>query len=362
MKMKKLGRTGLLVSEICLGTMTFGGAGFWRAIGALKQDECDTLVKASFDAGVNFFDTADVYSNGDSERALGAAIGALGLPRDELVVATKAFGRIYFTPPEDAPPAEKAEAARRAKAPNVSGLSRKHLFDAVDASLLRLGLDHIDLYQIHGSDPLTPLEETLDALNDIVRSGRVRYLGLCNLPAWQTAKSLGISALKGFARFESLQMYYSIAGRDIEREIAPLAQDAELAILPWSPLAGGFLSGKFQREGGGPNDARRTTFDFPPVNKDKAFDIIDAMKPMAESRNCSVARIALAWLLHRGHVTSVIIGARTIDQLTDNLASADVRLSAEELARLDEVSALAREYPGWMLKRQGEDRRNAISS
>jgi aryl-alcohol dehydrogenase-like predicted oxidoreductase len=360
--MKKLGRTGLLVSEICLGTMTFGGAGFWRVIGALKQDECDALVKGAFDAGVNFFDTANVYSNGESERALGAAIIAQGLPRDEIVVATKAFGRMFFmAPPEDAPEAEKREAVRRSKAPNVSGLSRKHLFDAVDASLERLQLDHIDLYQIHGSDPLTPLEETLDALNDIVRSGRVRYIGLCNLAAWQIAKALGVSTAKGFARFESLQMYYSIAGRDIEREVMPLAEDADLAILPWSPLAGGFLSGKFQREGGGPNDARRTSFDFPPVNKDKAFDIIDAMKPMAEQRNCSVARIALAWLLHQRPVTSVIIGARTVEQLNDNLASSEIKLGGEELAKLDEVSALNPEYPGWMLKRQGEDRRNALS-
>lgn len=357
MRMKRLGRTGLLVSEVCLGTMTFGGrSSFWRVMGALQQEACDNLVKASFDAGVNFFDTANVYSNGESERALGQAISGLGLPRDEIVIATKAHGRMQVSAGKDESPAEQAEAARRQKGVNISGLSRKHLFDAVDASLMRLGLDHIDLYQIHGFDPLTPLEETLAALDDIVRSGRVRYLGLCNLAAWQIAKSLGLSALRGLARFESLQMYYSIAGRELEREIVPLAQSEELAILPWSPLAGGFLSGKFAREGAGPNDARRATFDFPPVNKDKAFDIIDAMRPMAEARGASVARIALAWLLHQPAVTSVIIGARTPEQLADNLAAADVKLTPDELAKLDGVSALSLEYPGWMLARQGADR------
>jgi aryl-alcohol dehydrogenase-like predicted oxidoreductase len=358
MRYKTVGRTGLLVSEMCLGTMTFGALG-WRVVGALGQDECNRLVKTSFDAGVNFFDTANTYCNGDSERSLGSAIAALGLPRDEIVVATKVFGRMPHAPGENATETVKAEAARRAKAPNVSGLSRKHLFDAVDASLARLGLKHIDLYQIHGFDPLTPLEETLDALNDIIRSGRVRYIGLCNLAAWEVAKSLGISAMRELPRFESLQMYYSIAGRDIEREIVPLAKDAELALFPWSPLAGGLLSGKFRRDGG-PNDARRASFDFPPVDKARAFDIVDAMRPMADERNCSVARIALAWLLHQRPVTSVTVGARTVEQLEDNLAAAEVRLNGEELAKLDQVSALAPEYPGWMLERQGEERRRLV--
>ncbi|MGE0829041.1 MAG: aldo/keto reductase [Hyphomonadaceae bacterium] len=362
MKMKKLGRTGLLVSELCLGTMTFGGVDFWKAMGALKQDECDALVKAAFAAGVNFFDTANVYSNGESERALGVALASLGLPRDEIVVATKAMGRIdrLSAPPEGATEAEKAEAMRRSKAANISGLSRKHLFDAVDASLSRLGLDHIDLYQVHGHDPLTPMEETLDALNDIVRSGRVRYIGLCNHMAWQIAKGLGISERKNYPRFESLQMYYSIAGRELEREIIPLAQDENLAILPWSPLAGGFLSGKYTRTGGGPNDARRATFDFPPVDKEKGYDIIDAMRAIGEAKGASVAQVALAWLLHQKAVTSVIIGARTPEQLADNLAATQVKLSVEDLSVLDKVSALRSEFPGWMLARQGEDRRNAV--
>ncbi len=358
MRYKSLGPTGLVVSEICLGTMTFGGDGFWKAIGQQPQDQVDGLMKTAFDAGVNFFDTADVYSNGLSEEMLGVSLNNLGLNRDEIVVATKAHGRVTPQLPPDATDAQKAEHARRMAVKNISGLSRKHLFDAVDASLARLGLDHIDLYQVHGTDPLTPLEETLEALDDIVRSGRVRYLGLCNMAAWNIMKSLGISERKGLHKFASCQMYYTIAGRDLEREVVPMAKDQNLAILPWSPLAGGFLSGKFQREGGGPNEARRATFDFPPVNKDKGFDIIDAMRPMAEARGGSVAQIALAWLLHQSHVTSVIIGARTEEQLADNLAATQVTLTVEELATLDRVSALAPEYPAWMLERQGGDRRS----
>jgi aryl-alcohol dehydrogenase-like predicted oxidoreductase len=357
MRYNKLGRSGLLVSEICFGTMTFGGDGFWRAIGALDDKDSTALVKTAWNAGVNFFDTANVYSNGLSEMILGKSIKTLGLPRDELVVATKAFGRMQPLPAGPTPTAaEQAEIARRGTARNISGLSRKHLFEAVDASLKRLDLDYIDLYQIHGFDPVTPLDETLGALDDIVRSGRVRYIGLCNLAAWQIMKALGVSAQKQLARFESLQMYYSIAGRELEREIVPLAEDQQLGILPWSPLAGGFLSGKFKREGGGPNEARRTSFDFPPVNKERGYDIVDAMRPMADSRDASPARIALSWLLHQPAVTSVIIGARTVDQLEDNLKAIDVKLSADELKKLDEASALPVEYPGWMLQRQGGDR------
>ncbi len=360
MKFKTLGRSGLVVSEICLGTMTFGGDGFWRVIGAQDQSAADELVKTAFDAGVNFIDTANVYSNGQSELILGAAIESLGLPRDELVIATKAFGRVMSPAPDDASAAEKAEADRRAQARNVSGLSRKHLFDAIDASLNRLGLDHVDLYQVHGYDPLTPLEETLEALDDIVKSGRVRYIGLCNYAAWQIAKALGVSERRAIARYQSLQMYYSIAGRDLEREVVPLAKEEGLAILPWSPLAGGFLSGKFQRQGGGPNEARRAAFDFPPIDKERAYNIIDAMAPMAQARDASVAQIALAWLLHQPHVTSVIIGARTPEQLRDNLKASAVALSADELSALGAVSALPPEYPGWMLDRMGADRRGGV--
>jgi aryl-alcohol dehydrogenase-like predicted oxidoreductase len=226
----------------------------------------------------------------------------------------------------------------------------------VDQSLKRLQLDYIDLYQIHGRDPLTPLEETLGALSDCVRAGKVRYIGLCNLSAWEIAKSLWISDRKGYERFESVQAYYTIAGRDLEREIVPLANDQRLAILPWSPLAGGLLSGKFTRDGKGPEGARRVAFDFPPVDRNRAFDVVDAMKPIAAEHGVSVARVALAWLLHKPHVTSVIIGAKTREQLLDNLAATELKLTEQEMAKLDKVSALPSEYPGWMTERQSVDR------
>ena len=363
MRYRKLSRTGLLVSEICMGAMTFGGegGGVWKAIGQLPQDEVNEIVQTAFDAGVNFFDTANVYSNGLSEIMLGQAIDDLDLRRDELVIATKVFGRVSDFLPQDADEKDRAEAARRDKMPNVSGLSRKHIFDSVEASLDRLGLDHIDLYQVHGTDPLTPIEETVEALNDLVRMGAVRYVGLCNMPAWLIMKAVAYAEHNRMARFESCQMYYSIAGRDLEREVVPMAVDQQLAILPWSPLAGGLLSGKYSRDGAGPNDARRTAFDFPPVDKERAWPVIDEMRRIGDAHGVSVARIALAWLLHKPHVTSVIIGARTQQQLLDNLAATEVKLSSDDLAALDRVSALPPEYPGWMLDRQGGDRLSHVS-
>jgi aryl-alcohol dehydrogenase-like predicted oxidoreductase len=338
MRMRKFGNTGLVVSELCLGAMTFGGTeGIWAQIASLGQAKADELVKAAFDGGVNFFDTANVYSAGRSEEILGQSLRNLAVPRDQYVLATKVLGRA-------------------GPGVNQLGLSRFHIMAALDASLQRLQVDHVDLYQIHGTDPLTPIEETLDALDDCVRAGKVRYLGVSNHAAWHIAKSLGISERKGLARFESIQAYYSIAGRELEREIVPLANDQRLAILPWSPLAGGFLSGKFTRDAQGPDGARRTTFDFPPVDREKAFRIIDVMRPIAERHEATVARVALAWLLHQSAVTSVIIGARTREQLLDNLAATDVRLTAEDLTALNEVSALAREYPGWMVERMGSER------
>ncbi|MES1157243.1 MAG: aldo/keto reductase [Alphaproteobacteria bacterium] len=356
MRYRKLGRTGMVVSEICLGAMTFGGDGFWKVIGAQDQATVSALIRNAFDKGVTFIDTADVYSNGLSERLLGGAIRELGLPRDELVIATKVFGRFgaysQTTTPED---------ERRAANHNLWGLSRKHILDGVDASLERLGLDYVDLYQTHAFDPLTPIEETLEALDEVVRSGRARYIGLCNNAAWQIAKALGVSAAKGLARFESAQMYYSIAGRDLEREVVPLAKEEGLSILPWSPLAGGFLSGKFTRNGGPESGARRAAFDFPPVDKEKAYDIIDVMAEIGKAKGVSVAQIALAWLLHQPQVTSVIIGAKTDAQLADNIAATEVKLSEDDLKALNAVSALKPEYPGWMLERQGGDRMKGIS-
>jgi aryl-alcohol dehydrogenase-like predicted oxidoreductase len=341
--------------------MTFGGDGFWRAIGQQDQDTATKLVKGAIDAGVNFIDTANVYSNGAAEEILGAALKDLDVRRDEIVIATKAHGRVLDRVAEDASDADKSRAERRSKVHNVSGLSRKHLFQAIDDSLERLGLDYVDLYQIHGFDPLTPIEETLEALDAIVRSGRVRYLGLCNLAAWQIMKALAVSEQRGLARFQSAQMYYSIAGRDLEREVVPLALDQGLSILPWSPLAGGFLTGKFKRDGSGPGGARRSEFDFPPVDKDRAFDCVDAMQEVAAEHDCSVARIALAYIMNKPGVTSVIIGAKREEQLRDNIAAADVVLSDEQMQKLDEVSALPKEYPGWMIGMQGASRRDAVS-
>lgn len=338
MRYRLLGNTGLYVSELCLGTMTFGGAGFWKVMGALGQQEATALLRQAFDAGVNFIDTANVYSLGESETLTGNAIKALGLPRDELVVATKATGIM------------------RQASVNGRGQSRYHLMSEVDASLQRLQLDHIDLYQLHGFDPLTPLEDVLSTLNDLVRSGKVRYIGVCNLAAWQIMKALAISERHHWSRFASVQAYYTVAGRDLEREILPLVEDQHLGLMVWSPLAGGLLSGKFSPEGKAPEGARRASFDFPVVDKTRALRCIEAMRPIAQRRGVSVARVALAWLLSRPQVSTVIIGARNAAQLADNLGASGLELSAEERTLLDEVSALPPEYPGWMLAMQGQYR------
>ena len=334
MHYRLLANTGLYVSELCFGAMTFGGTGLFEAIGKLGQTEADTLVHRSLDAGVNFFDTANVYSAGTSEEMLGKALGAR---RRDVIVATKVRGRM-------------------GDGPNEIGLSRVHIIQQCDDSLRRLGTDYIDLYQIHGHDPATAIEETLGALDALVRSGKVRYIGCSNLTAWQLMKSLGISRQRGLAEFISTQSYYSIAGRELEREMIPLVEDQRIAVLPWSPLAGGFLSGKFTRDQETDPHARRVNFDFPPVDKNKGYDIIDVMREVATTHDVSVAQIALAWLLSRPAVTSVIIGAKRLDQLEDNLGSVDVALTDEELGRLNEVSALPPEYPGWMQPLQNGDR------
>ena len=340
MKYNQMGRTGLYVSEICLGTMTFGGnadAGMWKAIGALEQPIVNEIVGAALAAGVNFFDTADVYSFGESERRLGQALKDLGAPRKDVVIATKVYGNM-------------------GPGPNDRGASRGHIMDSVQASLERLQTDHIDLYQIHATDPVTPIEETLRALDDLTRQGLVRYVGVSNWTAWRIAKALGISERKGYARFETLQAYYSIAGRDLERELVPMLTEEKLGLMVWSPLAGGLLSGKFGPGSAAPYNARRASFDFPPVEKDRAWACVAAMREIGDARGASVARVALAWLLAKPAVMSVIIGAKTLEQLDDNLAAADLSLSPEEIARLDAVSALPPEYPGWMLAMQAAAR------
>jgi aryl-alcohol dehydrogenase-like predicted oxidoreductase len=339
MRYNQLGRTGLFVSELCLGTMTFGGEGeMWSKIGDLQQGAVDGIVRGALDAGINFIDTADVYSNGASERLLGQSLRNLGVKRGEVVLATKVFGAMT-------------------DAPNDRGASRGHIMDSVRGSLDRLQTDHIDLYQIHGTDQVTPIDETLRALDDLTRQGLVRYVGVSNWQAWRIMKALGIAEKHGYARVDSLQAYYTIAGRDLEREIVPLLTEEKVGLMVWSPLAGGLLSGKFGPGSNGPEGARRASFDFPPVDKDRAWACVAAMREIADPKGVSVARVALAWLLAKPWVSSIIIGAKSTDQLHDNIAATTLALSAAEIAELDRVSALPAEYPGWMVERQGGLRR-----
>lgn len=333
MKYNQLGKTGVLVSELCLGAMTFGGKGYWESIGRLQEDEVTKLIRAAFDKGINFIDTANAYSEGLSEILTGKALKTLGLSRQEVVLATKV--RIRMGP-----------------GANQVGLSRLHISDSVDDSLHRLGMSHIDLLYIHGVDPVTPLEETMRGLEDVVRAGKVRYLGVSNHPAWMVMKANGFADKIGSTKFVASQNFYSIASRDIEREIVPMALSEGIGIMPWSPLAGGFLSGKFTREINKAGDSRRDTFDFPPVNKLKAFDIIDVMAKIGKNHKVSVAQVALAWLLTKPGVTSIIIGAKRIDQLRDNIDSTTLQLNTGELDELETISALTPEYPAWMVNRQ----------
>ncbi|MDB5608572.1 MAG: Aryl-alcohol dehydrogenase [Bradyrhizobium sp.] len=333
-----LGNTGLLVSKLCFGTMTFGdGRGLFKAISTVDQAGADELVKTSIDGGINFFDTADNYTEGESETILGQSMKTLHIPRTDVVIATKVYSRV-------------------GPGRNDIGASRGHIMDGVEASLRRLQIDHIDLYQIHGNDSVTPVDETLRALDTLVQQGKVRYIGCSNWQAWKIAKSLGISEFRNLARFDTLQAYYSIAGRDLERDIVPLLETEKVGLLVWSSLAGGLLSGKFSWTNQKAADSRRTDYDFPLVDKERAWNILDVLAPIAKAHGCSPARLALAWLLAKPVVTSVIIGAKRLDQLQDNLAAVELTLTQDELRQLDEVSALPPEYPGWVLPLQGADR------
>jgi len=322
--------------------MTFGST-FYN-IGEVDLDLAKKIIKKSWDAGVNFFDTADVYSWGESEKILGQALKDLNIPREQAVIATKVRG------------AMSEDAAEGTGDVNNAGLSRKHIMESVEASLDRLGTDYLDLYQIHGVDKETPIEETLAALNDLVRQGKVHYIGCSNLSVRQLAKSLELSKARGWASFSSLQAYYSVAGRDLEYELLPLCREEGLGVLPWSPLAGGFLTGKYRRDREAPEGSRRNEFDFPPIDKEVAYDVVEVMDEIAESKGASIPQVALSWLLHKKGVTSVIIGAKKMSQLEDNLGAAELELSVTEFNRIAEVTEPRQIYPQWMVKRMnGEE-------
>ncbi len=335
MEHPRLGATGLRVSQLCMGTMTFG-QGF-HGIGVVGQEQADAMVRLALEAGVDFFDTADVYSAGQSEQILGNALRAAGVSRESVVVATKVRG-----PMSDA-------ARSRAADFNNLGLSRKHILEACDASLRRLGVDYIDLYQIHGFDPYTPLEETLQALDDLVQWGKVLYVGCSNLAARHLVKALYLSEQHRWSRFVSLQAYYSLAARDLEHELLPTCREEGLGVMVWSPLSGGALSGKYRH--GSPEVARRNTFDFPPVSS-RLGEALDALEEVASARGVSMATAALAWLRQQPGVTSVIIGARNADQLGENLAAAELELTPDELTRLGAATHPDRLYPQWMMEFQ----------
>ncbi len=336
MKMRFLGNSGVKVSELCFGAMTFGGRGYWKYIGELEQKEANELVNLAFEGGINFFDTADVYSEGLAEEMLGKA---LGNRRKEIILATKVRGRT-------------------GKGPNDVGLSRHHIIENCNASLKRLGTDYIDLYQLHSFDPHTPQEETLRALDDLVRAGKVRYIGVSNHTGWQLMKALSISDKQNLERFITLQAYYSLVARDLENELVPLCLDQKLGILPWSPLGGGFLTGKYRRGKARPQNARRTDPEnqFLQFNEEKGFDIVDELEKIAKNHNATVAQAALNYLLRKPGVSSVIIGAKTKEQLADNLKTTDWEMSPEEVSKLDELSAPPKPYPYWMLERTVLDR------
>lgn len=328
MKYAQLGNTGVFVSRLCLGAMTFGGSenAVTTAIGRLSQTETNTIVGDALGAGINFIDTADVYGGGASEQRLGEALKG---HRHDVVLATKASGRM-------------------GPGPNQIGQSRLHMMEAVEGSLRRLQTDHIDLYQIHNFDPLVPLEDVMRALDDLVRQGKVRYIGCSNFAAWQLMKALGISERNNFARFASIQSFYSLAARDIERELIPAIEDQKLGLLCWSPLAGGLLSGKFDRTGSTDPNSRRAMIQFPPVEESRAFDVIDVLKAIAARHTTSAAQVALAWLLAQPQVTSVISGVKTPVQLAENLTAMELVLEDDDLLKLDEASRPAPSYPGWI--------------
>jgi len=339
MRTKTLGRTGLLVSEMCLGTNTFGGKGnpMWEPIGGLDVREATAMVARAFEGGVNFFDTANIYGGGDSENVLGQSLKEAGVPRDEAVILTK--GGMRMSPGK-----------------NGVGATRAHLTQALDGSLKRLGTDYVDVYMLHQFDRLTPIEETLRAMDDFVRAGKVRYLGCSNLSAWQIAHALGVSERESLSRFEVTEAYYSVAVRDIEREIVPMALDRNVGIMVWGALLGGILTGKYKRDGDLPGGTRFSGGIWMPFDKERTFNTLDVLTKIAQKKGATPGQIAIAWLLHQPVMTSVAFGSRTIAQLDSNIAAAKITLSAEELSVVDAVSALPVEYPAWKLAEAYADR------
>jgi len=336
MKFRFLGNTGLRISELCLGAMTFG-KGFY-GIGELEQAGSTALVKRALDAGINFFDTADIYCRGQSEEILGRAFSDLGVDRNEIVIATKVRG-----PMSDA--AEQGEGDM-----NNVGLSRKHIVASCEASLKRLGTDHIDLYQIHGWDNLTPLDETMRALDDLVRDGKVRYVGCSNLAAWQIVKANGVATSRGGTPFCSLQAYYSLVGRELELDLLPMCRHEGVGVMVWSPLAGGFVTGKYRRGQDAPEGARRKNFDFPPIDRERGYDLIELLDGLAKEKGSTIPRLALSWLLQQDGVSTLIVGAKKLEQLEDNLAAIDVTWTEKELEQVAAATAPPSLYPHWMLE------------
>jgi aryl-alcohol dehydrogenase-like predicted oxidoreductase len=339
MEYRQLGRSGLRVSALSLGTMTLGDRGPDAPVGMTDATGAARQIDLCLDAGVNLVDTADIYSSGVSEEILGRVLRGR---RNRVLLATKAR---FST----------------GVGPNDAGLSRHHLIEACEASLHRLQTDHIDLYQVHQWDGHTPLEETLDALDTLVRSGKVRYVGCSNYSAWQVMKALCVSERRGLQRFVSQQIHYTLQAREAEYELVPLALDQGLGILVWSPLAGGLLSGKYRRDREAPAGSRHLSdWDEPPVyDADRLYDIVDVLVEIGEAHSVSAAQVAIGWLLGRPGVTSVVIGARTDEQLADNLAAAELELSAEERSRLDEISAPPLLYPYWHQAKTASERLSA---
>lgn len=335
MQTRLLGDSGLRVSALALGTVTFGGRGGYEGIGSVRAGEAKRMVDVSLDAGINFFDTADVYSHGLSEEILGEALKG---KRDGVVLATKAHGRT-------------------GDGPNDVGQSRRHLIRACEDSLRRLGTDYIDLYQVHGFDALTPIEESLAALDDLVRTGKVRYVGCSNYSGWHLMKSLCVSERRGYARFVSQQVYYSLVGRDLEFELVPLSLDQGVGIVVWSPLAGGFLSGKYRRGREEPSNTRRSNVGQDGVlDEEQGYGVVEVLEEVAANHGATVAQAALNWLLRKPFVSSVIAGARTEEQLLDNLRAAEWDMTDEELTRLDEASEPVPIYPYWHQRKYNAER------